>query len=146
METARRARLVLAAAARPPNWIIWGSFWNCGAPPDNEIAVATHRDDSSVVTNVALKAAIQSAGLGVPALAARIRKTASAAVPPRPKFTRLNVSFRGAWRAHTRAVPEPTRRAWRYSVGVSRKRPMTAGNSLSENECCSRRKWTTTTF
>src|SRR5690349_3010304 len=99
IETASRARLVLAAAASPPNWTIWGSFWNWGAPPDSEMAVATHRDDRRVVTRVALNAAIRSAALGVPAFAARRWNTARAAVPPSPKFTRLNVSFRGAWRA-----------------------------------------------
>ena len=33
-----------------------------------------------------------------------------------------------------------------YSLGGSRKKPMTAGNSLNENEWVSRRKWTSTTL
>ena len=31
---------MFASATIAPNWIISGSFWNCGAPPDSEIAVA----------------------------------------------------------------------------------------------------------
>ena len=33
-----------------------------------------------------------------------------------------------------------------YSLGVTKNSPMTAGTSLSENECVSRRKWTRMTF
>ena len=33
-----------------------------------------------------------------------------------------------------------------YSSGVKKNSPATAGISLSENECDSRRKWTTITF
>ena len=42
--TGSRRRAARGSCSRPrrapPNWIISGSFWNCGAPPDSEIAVA----------------------------------------------------------------------------------------------------------
>jgi nicotinamide mononucleotide (NMN) deamidase PncC len=45
-----------------------------------------------------------------------------------------------------RAAPLPIARASRYSVGDTEKKPMTAGNSLSEKACVSRRKCTSTTL
>ena len=51
------------------------------------------------------------------------------------------------WRGWTMsAAPQPRSIAARYSVGASEKKPMTAGNSLSEKACVSRRKWTSTTL
>jgi hypothetical protein len=47
---------------------------------------------------------------------------------------------------NTSAAPDPTSRAMRYSVGARKKKPMTDGSSLSENEWLSRRKWTSMTF
>ena len=47
--TASTARLVLASATRPPNWIISGSLRYCGAPPDREITVAMETAANTVV-------------------------------------------------------------------------------------------------
>ena len=63
------------------------------------------------------------------------------------KFARLNATLTIDWRAVTSsATPDPTRTASMYSLGVTKNSPMTAGTSLSENECVSRRKWTRMTF
>jgi len=99
---------VLATATRPPNWIIWGSFWNCGAPPESEIAVAIVTAESTVVVSVAPNAAIQSVGFGAPSSPARLWNTASAAIAPSPKLTTLNVNFSGAWRNQASDTAEPT--------------------------------------
>ena len=53
-------------ATSPPNWIISGSFSNCGAPPDIEIAVAIDTALRTAATSVAAKAATQSDGWGTP--------------------------------------------------------------------------------
>ena len=86
---------MFATATSPPNWIIWGSFWNCGAPPESEIAVAIVSAERTVVDRVAANAASQSAALGVPPRLAIRWKTTSAAVAPNQKFVRLNANFRG---------------------------------------------------
>ena len=65
-DTASSARLVLAIATRPPNWIISGSFSYWGAPPDTEIAVAMHTALTTAAIEVAAKAAAQSSGSGTP--------------------------------------------------------------------------------
>ena len=63
------------------------------------------------------------------------------------KFARLNATLTIDWRAVTsNATPDPARTASMYSLGVTKNSPMTAGTSLSENECVSRRKWTRMTF
>ena len=49
-------------------------------------------------------------------------------------------------RLHSSAIVVPTSMARKHSAGESRKNPTTAGTSLSENECFSRRKWTSTTL
>ena len=67
-DTASSARLVLAMATRPPNWIISGSFSNCGAPPDIEIAVAIDTALSTAAIEVAANAANQSPGPGTPSV------------------------------------------------------------------------------
>ena len=60
IDTASRARLVFANATMLPNWIISGSFWNCGAPPDSVITVAIVSALTTVAASVAAKAATQS--------------------------------------------------------------------------------------
>src|SRR5262249_20732945 len=97
----------------PPNWIICGSFWNCGAPPDNEIAVAIVTADRTVVVNVAANAAAQSVKSGVPFGIAIEWNTTSAAVAPRPKLTRLKTNLMGGCRNQASAAAEPTRTASR---------------------------------
>ena len=67
MATARRARLVLAIATRPPNWSISGSLRNWGAPPDSVIAVAMLTAPIALARSIAPKAATQSCGPGRPA-------------------------------------------------------------------------------
>ena len=66
-EIARRARLVFARATIPPNFSISGSFWNWGAPPDREMAVAIVSAPSRHATSIATNAAIQSVAPGRPA-------------------------------------------------------------------------------
>ena len=131
----------------PPNLSISGSFWNCGAPPDSEIAVAIVSAPSRQATSIAANAAIQSAAPGRPANDPRLWKTTRVTVEMNAKLARLNATFTTDWRAVTsRATAEPTRTASRYSSGVTKNSPRTAGISLSENECVSRRKWTRMTF
>ena len=146
-DTASSARLVFASATTSPNLSISGSFWNCGAPPDSEIAVAIVSAPITTATSIAAKAANQSTAPGGPANVAMRWNTARVTTAMRAKFARLNAILTMDWRAVTRsATPDPARTASRYSLGVTKKSPMTAGTSLSENECVSRRKWTRMTF
>ena len=67
---------MLASATRPPNWIISGSFWYCGAPPDRTMTVAIVNAPMTAPRNVAPNAASQSIGAGGPGEAGPIaRKT-----------------------------------------------------------------------
>jgi hypothetical protein len=146
-EMARSARLVLARATIPPNLSISGNFWNCGAPPDSEIAVAIVSAPSRQATSTAVNAAIQSAAPGWPANDPRLWKTTSVTVEMNAKLARLNATLTIDWREVTSiATPEPTRTARRYSSGVTKNSPRTAGISLREKECVSRRKWTRMTL
>ena len=91
--TASSARLVLASATIAPNRIISGSFWNCGAPPDSEIAVAIAKTQTTVAESVAANAAIQSIGPGMPVGAAIAWKIARSTTAMTAKFARLNAIF-----------------------------------------------------
>ena len=147
-ETASRARLVLASATIAPNWTISGSFWNCGAPPDREIAVAIVEDaHDGWPTSVAANAAIQSAAPGRPANAPRPWKIASVDRRDEREVGEVEGELDGRLaRGHEHRHARADRTARRYSSGVKKKSPATAGISLSENEWVSRRKWTTMTF
>ena len=68
---------MLARATRPPNSIISGSFWNCGAPPDRTITVAIVSAPMMAPRNVAIIAASQSIGAGDPANSPIERNTVS---------------------------------------------------------------------
>ena len=59
------------------------------------MAVAIVSADRTVVVSVAPNAATQSVALGVVVGAASVWKTASAAVAPSPKLTRLKTNFKG---------------------------------------------------
>ncbi len=99
---------MFAIATSPPNWIISGSFSNCGAPPDIEIAVAIETALSTAAVEVAANAATQSDGTGHPARGRRARRTPTAPTAPvNAKFDRLNVSLSGAWLPSRSASPVP---------------------------------------
>ena len=51
---------MLATATSSPNWIISTSFWNCGAPPLIEIALAIVRALIAAAAVVPAKAANQA--------------------------------------------------------------------------------------
>ena len=107
-ETASKARLVFASATIPPNRIISGSFWNCGAPPDRDIAVAIARTQTTHAARVAANAAIQSCGLGGPVNCPSRWKTTSSSTPITAKLLRLKMTFSTDWRAaKTRATIDP---------------------------------------
>ena len=89
---------MLATATSAPNWIISGSFWNCGAPPDSEIAVAIVTAMTTVAMSVAAKAATQSSSVGAPVGEARRWKTVRATAAEIAKLLRLNANFSGPWR------------------------------------------------
>ncbi len=57
---------MFASATTSPNLSISGSFWNCGAPPDSEIAVAIVSAPITTATSIAAKAASQSTAPGGP--------------------------------------------------------------------------------
>src|SRR5258705_1848565 len=146
-DTARSARLVLARATRIPNRSISGSFWYCGAPPDREIAVAIANTETTLATNVAAKAATHSVGPGAPLNRPIAWKIVRSTIAMTAKFDRLNASLTADGRAVSSiAMAEPAMTDARYSTGVKKNNPATAGISLSEKECDSRRKWTTMTF
>ena len=149
IETASSARLVLAMATRPPNWIISGSFSNCGAPPEIVMTVAIVTALSTVATRVAANAAIQSGRCGAPPSASTQRGRRrhpdgrdehEVRQVERDLDRRLAGTDASADRGPDEHGDEVVVRA---RAGRS---PITAGNSLSENECVSRRKWTSTTF
>ena len=89
-DTASSARLVFASATTSPNLSISGSFWNCGAPPDSEIAVAIVSAPITTATSIAAKAASQSTAPGGPANVAMRWNTARVTTAMRAKFARLN--------------------------------------------------------
>ena len=64
--TARSARLVFASATISPNWIISGSFRNCGAPPESVMTVAIVIELMIVDADVAANAASHSRKAGIP--------------------------------------------------------------------------------
>ena len=64
--TASSARLVFASATMLPNWIISGSFWNCGAPPERVMTRAIVIELRTVANEVAPKAATHSRMPGGP--------------------------------------------------------------------------------
>src|SRR6476469_8611134 len=147
IETARSARLVFANATMLPNWTISGSFSYCGAPPEIVITVAMVTALSTVALSVAAYASTHSWGWGAPAMSAIEYSTVSETTATSMKFARLKASLIARWwEPSTSATADPTSTAARYSPGFRKKEPMTAGNSLSENEWVSRRKWTSTTF
>ena len=144
---ASSARLVLARATRPPNWIISGSFWNCGAPPDIEIAAAMLVDARTLAASMATKVAIHAAGPITSPAGTSARKIAIAIAPVNAKLARLKMILRACSRdCRNSATPEPVNRAAMNPTGSRRYRPRTAGTSLSENAWVSRRKWTWTSI
>ena len=61
---------MLANATMLPNWIISGSFSNCGAPPEIVMTVAIVNALITVALRVAANAAIHSWGCGAPLMSA----------------------------------------------------------------------------
>ena len=116
--TASRARLVLASATIAPNRTISGSFWNCGAPPDSEIAVAIAKTHTTLAESVAANAAIQSVGPGMPVGAAIAWKIARSTTAMTAKFARLNAIFTADTRdVSSIAIADPISTATMYSFG-----------------------------
>ena len=145
--TASKARLVFASATIRPNWIISGSFRNCGAPPDRVITVAIVTELMIVAADVARKAASHSRSPGTPSRGTSAATIVYDTTAIRAKLARLNATLIGRCpEANSIAAADPVRTARTYSDGDRKNRPMTAGNSLRENEWVSRRKWTSTTF
>ena len=112
------------------------------------MTVAMVRALRTVADIVAANAAIQSVASGAPSRSAMAYRTVSETTATSPKFARLNAILSGRWREpSTRAAVGADEDGREVVVGGSRKKnPMTAGNSLSENEWVSRRKWTSTTL
>ncbi len=57
---------MLASATMLPNWIISGSFWNWGAPPESVMTSAIVTELTTVARIVAVNAAAHSASPGGP--------------------------------------------------------------------------------
>ena len=96
---------------------------------------------------MAANAAIQSVGPGMPVGAASVWKIARSTTAMTAKFARLNAILTADRRdVSSIASADPVSTATMYSFGEKKKKPTTAGISLSENECVSRRKWTTMTL
>ena len=132
--TASSARLVLANATMLPNRTISGSFSNWGAPPDSVITSAIDTLLITAAANVAAKAANQATGSGVTVTSASNRTINRDTAATHRKLARLKAVLISRWRRWTRsAAPQPINIAARYSVGDNEKKPITAGNSLSEN-------------
>ena len=135
IETASRARLVLASATMPPNWIISGSFWNCGAPPDSEIAVAIVSAPSDARRRASRRTRRSSRSR--PACRSSVPrpwKTTSVTAAMNAKLARLNANLTADWRAVTsRATADPTRTASEVLVRGQEEQP-DDGRDLAQRE------------
>ena len=140
---------MLANATMLPNWIISGELLELRRSTRD----GDHRRDRECAEygprlRVAANAAIDSWGCGAPLMSAIEYSTVSDTAATSMKFARLKASLIARWREPYDERQPRTRRARPPGTrpDFRKKKPMTAGNSLSENECVSRRKWTSTTF
>ena len=106
--------LVFATAMSPPNRIISGSLWNCGAPPDAVMTVATRTAETTLDALVAASAPSQSTRDGGAPWSVISWKTASVRIPTNAKWKRLYTILSGERVPPTRrAAPDPTTAASR---------------------------------
>ena len=101
----------------------------------------------ALVAAPARNAANHSRGPGGVTSVATRWKIVRATTAARANWAMLNALLTHDWlRSAKSAMPVPSMIASRYSFGGRKNSPRMPGSSLSENECRSRRKWTSTTL
>ena len=115
--TASSARLVFASATMLPNWIISGSFWNCGAPPDRVMTSAIVIELTTVASVVAVNAAAHSRTPGGPVGDAIDRRIVIDDDRDQPVVREVERELDRAGAGQQMAAADPTRTASRYSRG-----------------------------
>ncbi len=99
---------MLASATISPNWIISGSFRNCGAPPDRVMTVAIVIELMIVAHEVAAKAARNSLTPGVMFLGTSADTMAYETTAMSAKLARLKATLMGRWPdANSMAAADP---------------------------------------
>jgi hypothetical protein len=138
--TASRASVPFVVATVVLMSAMCRSFSYRGRPSESEMTVVTLSIPNTFVTRTAMIVAAHWTGPNPPPGASPWKATTARPVPSANVAT-LKASLIAGWRRWTKRAAPPAR-AWARttSPGDAKKRPITSGISLRENECAPRRK------